>query len=170
MAVLTLPHRAGTRLNSAPLVATVCSEAGVPDRAEEPSTSERFDTMRLPGTCDVVAPDGSDVRVLLRLAGGSMAHFELAPGRTSRAMTHRTVAELWYIVQGRGQMWRRDGDRQETVTLEPGICLSIPAGTHFQFRAAGSAALAAVAVTMPPWPGEDEARAVPGAWPVSEPG
>jgi mannose-6-phosphate isomerase-like protein (cupin superfamily) len=148
----------------------VSSEAEVPDRAEEPGTSERFDTMRLPGARDVVAPDGSDVRVLLQLAGGSMAHFELPSGRASRAVTHRTVAELWYILHGRGQMWRRDGDRQETVTLEPGICLSIPAGTHFQFRSTGAMPLAAVAVTMPPWPGEDEAREVPGAWAVSEPG
>ncbi len=146
------------------------SKAEVPDRAEEPSTSERFDTMRLPGARDVVAPDGSDVRVLLHLAGGSMAHFELAAGRTSRAVAHRRVAELWYILQGRGQMWRRDGERQETVTLEPGTSLSIPAGTHFQFRSTGETPLAAVAVTMPPWPGEGEAREVPGAWLVSEPG
>ena len=146
------------------------SKAEVPDRAEEPSTSERFDTIRLPGTRDVVAPDGSDVRVLLQLSGGSMAHFELAAGQTSRAVAHRSVAELWYILHGHGQMWRRDGDRQETVDLEPGTCLSIPAGTHFQFRSTGETPLAAVAVTMPPWPGEDEAREVPGAWPVSEPG
>jgi hypothetical protein len=44
-----------------------------------------FDTMRLPGTPDAVAPDGSDVRVLLRLGRGSMAHFELAAGRVSPA-------------------------------------------------------------------------------------
>ena len=142
----------------------------MPDRAEEPGTSERFDTMRLPGARDIVAPDGSDVRVLLQLAGGSMAHFELAAGRTSRAVAHRSVAELWYILQGRGQMWRLEDDRQETVTLEPGTCLSIPAGTHFQFRSTGETPLAAVAVTMPPWPGDGEAREVPGAWPVSEPG
>ena len=142
----------------------------MPDRAEEPGTSERFDTMRLPGARDIVAPDGSDVRVLLQLSGGSMAHFELAAGRTSRAVAHRSVAELWYILQGRGQMWRLEDDRQETVTLEPGTCLSIPAGTHFQFRSTGETPLAAVAVTMPPWPGDGEAREVPGAWPVSEPG
>ena len=43
-------------------------------------------------------------------------------------------------------------------------CLSIPAGTHFQFRAAGEGPLAAVGVTMPPWPGDGEAYDVPGAW------
>ncbi|MFN0094383.1 MAG: hypothetical protein ACKVVT_06355, partial [Dehalococcoidia bacterium] len=54
----------------------------------------------------VLAPDGSDVRPLLRLAGGSMAHFTLAPGETSRAVRHRTVEEVWYILAGTGEMWR----------------------------------------------------------------
>lgn len=131
--------------------------------------SERFDTMRLPAAPDAVAPDGSDVRVLLQLASGSMAHFELAAGRTSRAVVHRSVDEIWYIVQGSGQMWRRQDGREEVTGLEPGTCLSIPAGTHFQFRSTGAPPLAAVAVTMPPWPGQDEARHVPGAWPAGEP-
>jgi mannose-6-phosphate isomerase-like protein (cupin superfamily) len=124
-----------------------------------------FDTMRRPAARDVVAPDGSDVRVLLRLSGGSMAHFELAPGRTSRAVAHRTVDEIWYVLHGQGEMWRSQDGRQQTVPLDPGTCLSIPVGTHFQFRSTGDGPLAAVAVTMPPWPGEGEAREVPGAWP-----
>jgi mannose-6-phosphate isomerase-like protein (cupin superfamily) len=126
--------------------------------------TEGFDTMRRAGARDVIAPDGSDVRILLGLDAGSMAHFELAAGRTSGAVTHRTVGEIWYVLSGRGQMWRRQDDREETVELEPGICLTIPAGTHFQFRAAGDGLLAAVAVTMPPWPGEGEAFEVPGPW------
>jgi len=131
--------------------------------------SERFGTIRLPSARDLVAPDGSDVRVLLRLAGGSMAHFELAAGQASRAVAHRTVDEIWYILHGGGQMWRRQDGAEEVTDLGPGTCLSIPAGTQFQFRSTGGAPLAAVAVTMPPWPGEDEARQVPGRWPVGGP-
>ena len=127
-----------------------------------------FDTVRLPAARDVVAPDGSDVRVLLRLGGGSMAHFELAGGRTSRAVVHRSVDEIWYVLSGRGEMWRSLGDREQMVPLEPGTCLSIPVGTHFQFRSFGDGPLAAVAVTIPPWPGEGEAREVSGAWPAGE--
>ncbi len=97
-----------------------------------------FDTMQLPDDPDAVAPDGSDVRVLLRLGRGSMAHFELAAGRVSRAVTHRSVDEIWYILAGQGQMWRRHAERQETVPLRPGTCVSIPAGTHFQFRSAAT--------------------------------
>jgi mannose-6-phosphate isomerase-like protein (cupin superfamily) len=123
-----------------------------------------FETTRMPMARDSVAPDGSDVRVLLGLQGGSMAQFELAPGQTSTAVSHRTVEEIWLIVAGRGEMWRRQGDREEIVSLEPGICLTIPVGTRFQFRSSGSSALGAVGVTMPPWPGEGEAIIVDGPW------
>jgi len=125
-----------------------------------------FDTMCLPADRDVVAPDGSDVRVLLRLAGGSMAHFALAPGKTSRAVAHETVEEIWYCLGGRGEMWRRQGEREEVVPVESGVCLTIPLGTHFQFRAFGDEPLSAVAITMPPWPlDREEARVVDGKWP-----
>lgn len=120
----------------------------------------------LPADPDAVAPDGSAVRVLLRLAGGSMAHFELAAGQVSRAVAHRRMDEIWYILHGQGEMWRGQDGREETVPLAAGSCVSIPAGTRFQFRSAGPGPLAAVAVTMPPWPGEDEACQASGAWPA----
>jgi mannose-6-phosphate isomerase-like protein (cupin superfamily) len=125
-----------------------------------------FDTSQLPGARDVVAPDGSDVRILLQLGRGGMAHFELGAGRVSRAVAHHSVDEIWYVLRGHGQMWRRQAEREETVPLEPGTCVSIPAGTDFQFRSTSAGPLAAVGVTMPPWPGQDEAYEVPGAWPA----
>lgn len=127
---------------------------------------ERFDTMPLPVNPDAIAPDGSDVRELLQLARGSMAHFELGAGRTSRAVAHRSVQEIWYVLHGAGQMWPRQGDREEAVPLRPGTCVSIPARTSFQFRAESSGPLTVVGVTMPPWPGTDEAYEVPGVWPA----
>ena len=123
-----------------------------------------FETKRLPERADVVAPDGSDVRVLLALRGGSMAHFELATGKTSIAVAHRTVEELWFFLGGRGEMWRKLAEREAVVPVETGVCISIPVGTHFQFRSLGTEPLAAVAVTLPPWPGEGEAYEVEGKW------
>lgn len=123
-----------------------------------------FTTKRLPRGPDAVAPDGADVRVLLDLPRGSMAHFQLAPGHTSRAVVHRTVDEIWFVLAGAGEMWREQDGREEVVALEPGVCLTIPQGTRFQFRALGGEPLAAIGVTMPPWPGEDEAVVVPGMW------
>ena len=123
-----------------------------------------FETKPLPAGRDAVAPDGSDVRVLLQLRGGGLAHFELPPGATSIAVCHRTVEEIWYVVSGRGQMWRKRHQDEEVVALEPGVSLTIPLGTSFQFRALGPDPLRVVGVTMPPWPGDDEAFVVPGKW------
>jgi len=123
-----------------------------------------METKTLPDTRDAVAPDGSDVRLLLGLKGGGMAHFALAPGETSTAVTHRTVEEIWFFVSGTGQMWRQLGRDSVTVDVRAGVCLSIPLGTHFQFRSFGDEPLAAIGVTMPPWPGEGEAVTVTGPW------
>ena len=93
-----------------------------------------------------------------------MAHFELAPNQTSKAVTHRTVEEIWFFVSGRGQMWRQRDAETSVVDVYPGVCLTIPLGTHFQFRSFGYEPLAALGVTMPPWPGEGEAIIVAGEW------
>jgi mannose-6-phosphate isomerase-like protein (cupin superfamily) len=123
-----------------------------------------FASIRLPIERSEVAPDGSDVRVLLILAGGGMAHFELAPGQTSRAVAHRTVEEIWFFLTGRGEMWREQDGVSETIEVSPGMCLTIPLGTRFQFRSSGEDPLSALGVTMPPWPGEGESFFVEGPW------
>jgi mannose-6-phosphate isomerase-like protein (cupin superfamily) len=123
-----------------------------------------YETKHLPAERDAVAPDGSDVRILLGLKGGGMAHFALAPGRTSRAVVHRTVEEVWYFLSGRGQMWRKQDGRASIVEVLPGVSLTIPLGTHFQFRSLSADPLTAIGVTMPPWPGEGEAVQVDGEW------
>ena len=126
-----------------------------------------FATSRLRDAAIALAPDGSVVRPLLALSGGSMSHFELAAGRVSSAVTHRTVEEIWFVVAGRGEMWRRQGEREETVPLEPGVCLTIPLGTRFQLRASAREPVSVIGVTMPPWPGDDEAIPVIGPWRAS---
>ena len=123
-----------------------------------------FDTKTLPVARDAAAPDGSDVRILLGLQGGGMAHFVLGAGETSVAVMHRTVEEIWYLISGCGQMWREQAERSEIVDVFAGVCLTIPLGTRFQFRCTGCEPLAAVAITMPPWPGEGEAIIVTGPW------
>ena len=130
---------------------------------------EAPDTRSLAYAPAVRAPDGSLVRPLCQVAGrGSFAHFQLEPGETARAVSHATVAEIWYVIGGRGTMWRRpEGGDPVTADLEPGVCLTIPVGTAFQFRAhQGAGPLAVVAVTMPPWPADrqGEARPEQGPW------
>jgi mannose-6-phosphate isomerase-like protein (cupin superfamily) len=113
---------------------------------------------------DAMAPDGSEVRLLAATERGSMAHFRLPAGAVSKAVAHRTVEEVWFFTAGRGEMWRKSGEGEETVALYAGVSIAIPVGTAFQFRATGDSPLEAVAVTMPPWSGMEEAYAVEGIW------
>ncbi len=123
-----------------------------------------FETKRMGAAADAVAPDGSEVRVLCRVERGSMAVFSLPPNAVSRAVAHRTVEEIWYFLSGRGRMWRKLGAREEFTDAVQGVSVTIPTGTHFQFRCDSDQPLIAIGITMPPWPGEDEAYAVNGAW------
>jgi mannose-6-phosphate isomerase-like protein (cupin superfamily) len=128
--------------------------------------TERFTTIRVDQAPVVIAPDGSAVRPLCTLPGvASFAQFELAPGQTAKAVSHATVEEIWFVTSGMGEMWRSQNGREEVTTLEPGVSLTIPLGTTFQFRA-GAQGLRAVAVTVPPWPVDspDEARFETGRW------
>jgi mannose-6-phosphate isomerase-like protein (cupin superfamily) len=123
-----------------------------------------FATTELPSTPDAIAPDGSEVRLLCRVAGGSMAHFRLPPGACSKAVVHRTVEELWFVTAGEGELWRRGGGEEDIVALRAGVSVTIPVGTVFQFRAAVDSEIAIVGATIPPWPGDDEAVPAAGHW------
>ena len=116
----------------------------------------------------MLAPDSSEIRLLVGTARGSVAHGTLPPGRASLAITHRTVEEVWYVTAGRGQVWRKQGDHESVVDVTAGTALSIPTGVHFQFRATGPEPLCFIMCTMPPWPGEQEAVRVPDHWPIIE--
>ena len=124
----------------------------------------KFETRHLSRKADAIAPDGSEVRVLCQLSRGGLAIFSLPPKAVSKAVAHRTIEEVWYIVSGKGRMWRKLGDQEEIAELGPGVSLTIPTGTHFQFRCDGHEPLNAISATMPPWPGENEAFFVDGAW------
>jgi mannose-6-phosphate isomerase-like protein (cupin superfamily) len=139
-----------------------CHNAAVP--AKQQADMDQFSTTSLSSKPDAIAPDGSEVRLLSRTDRGSMAHFALAPHAVSRAVAHKTVEEVWYVLRGNGRMWRRLGTAETTVQLAPGTSIGIPTGAHFQFRNDGREPLEAIGVTMPPWPGADEAFEVPGIW------
>jgi mannose-6-phosphate isomerase-like protein (cupin superfamily) len=123
-----------------------------------------FATKQINSLPDAIAPDGSEVRILCQTERGSMAQFALPANAVSRAVAHRTVEEVWCVISGCGRMWRRLGAQNEVVKVGPGTSVTIPVGTHFQFRCDSNEPLVAVGVTMPPWPGEAEAYAVKGCW------
>jgi mannose-6-phosphate isomerase-like protein (cupin superfamily) len=127
----------------------------------------RWQTARAASAYDVLAPDGSEIRLLVGTSHASMVHCKLQPGQVSRAVRHRTVEEVWFCMSGTGQVWRRCESVEDVVDLEPGVALSIPLGVAFQFRASGPQPLEIVITTLPPWPGEAEAVAVEGMWGAS---
>jgi mannose-6-phosphate isomerase-like protein (cupin superfamily) len=127
-------------------------------------SSVPFTTVQLPIAHDVLAPDGSEIRVLAGTARCSMAHGLLPPGGVSRAIVHQTVEEVWYVLSGQAEIWRQSGDDAQVITATAGTSLTIPVGTAFQFRTIGDEPFQFIMLTIPPWPGADEAVFVDGIW------
>ncbi len=127
------------------------------------------ETVYLPSEKDVYAPDGSEIRLLVSTNIGSSCHCTLPAMTTSFAGMHKSVEEIWYCLQGHGQIWRKGSNQVEVeIELVPGICLTIPPHTHFQFRNLGSELLSILITTMPPWPGADEWIRIEDHWPISK--
>ena len=116
-----------------------------------------FESNQVKTVYDVLAPDGSEIRLLHQLGGGSVVHCRLPVGAVSIPVKHRTVEEIWYFLAGEGQVWRRQDERESVLDVRPGVSLTIPLGAQFQFRNTGDVPLEFVITTTPPWPGEDEA-------------
>jgi mannose-6-phosphate isomerase-like protein (cupin superfamily) len=117
-----------------------------------------IDVYDLKSQPDYAAPDGSNIWLLGDEPAGGVALCTLASGRASAPVRHRTVEELWYVVDGHGEIARRHGDRDPFIDeLEPGVCIDVGSGITFQFRALGYHGLTMLLLTMPAWPGSDEA-------------
>ena len=118
----------------------------------------------LPLRPDYLAPDGSEIRLLLDCPAGGVARCTLPAGASSSAVHHKTVDEIWYVLSGDGEMFRADQDEEQITALRKGTCVTLPAGISFQFRNLGSTPLELVVGTFPRWPGPEEAVPVAEHW------
>ena len=84
------------------------------------AADSEFSAKQLPVKYDIIAPDGSEIRLLALGSHGSMCHCSLPIGCSSKAVVHQTVEELWYFVRGKGQVWRKLRGREVVVDVEPG--------------------------------------------------
>jgi mannose-6-phosphate isomerase-like protein (cupin superfamily) len=114
---------------------------------------------------DTIAPDGSEIRLLATIAHGatraSLCEVRLPPGAVSRPIAHRSVEEIWYVLEGHGRLWRcPPAARAQAIDLSPGESVVIPTGWAFQFSAGQDGPLRFLCYTSPPWPGPDEALPV----------
>jgi len=126
---------------------------------------DAWQTKDLSDAYDYLAPDGSEIRLLLAFAAGGLAHCTLPPEAVSSPVKHRSVEEIWFFLDGQGEVWRREGRDEKVVQVYAGRSLSIPSGIDFQFRTTGSEPLRFLIATLPMWPGPEEAVPVPhGAW------
>ena len=115
---------------------------------------------------DTIAPDGSEIRLLVDHNHGaeraSLVEVTLPAGEVSKPVWHRRVEEVWYVLEGHGQVWRCpfgiDPAGVVPVTVGPGDALTIPTRCRFQFSASSDGGLRFLCFTTPPWPGSDEAR------------
>ena len=129
-------------------------------------TEPAFPTLHLDDVEVVTAPDTSIIRPLARVSGASMAHGTLLPGRTSKAVMHPVIEEIWYVLSGRAELWRKHGERESVMEVGQGTSLAIPTGTHFQFRTVGNTSFTFIMCTIPPWSGDHDALPVDHFWPV----
>jgi len=114
-----------------------------------------------------LAPDQSEIRLLAASGRASAVHCTLPAGQVSLAVVHKTVEEIWYFLEGQGEVWRKQGDNEKVTPVAPGVSLTIETGAHFQFRNTARGPLRFLCLTMPPWPGEEEAERVADHWAAS---
>lgn len=126
-------------------------------------------TSSFPATPTGRSPAGAEIRLLIDGEIGTMIHSTVPPGQVNRATVHATVSEIWHVLSGEGQIWRRDGTGEETTVLRRGVTIDIPVGTAFQYRCTGAAPLEFVCVSVPCWPGDEEATIIKGPWDPTAP-
>jgi len=80
-------------------------------------------------------------------------------------VAHRHVEEIWYVLEGEGEVWRKAAGVDKTVRVTAGTSLTISPRTAFQFRNTSAGPLYILIATMPPWPGAGEAEKAVGVWP-----
>lgn len=119
---------------------------------------------QLPESADAKSPAGADIRFIMDGPTGNMIHSTVPPGQINKATVHKTVSEFWYVLEGHGEIWRKDGAEEKVTALVPGLSIDIPVGTAFQYRNVGSGPLKFICISMPPWPGDHEASHLVGAW------
>lgn len=119
---------------------------------------------QLPALPDAKSPAGADIRFIMDGPCGNMIHSTVPPGQVNRATVHATVSEFWFVLEGQGEIWRKDGPEERVTPLQSGVSIDVPVGTAFQYRNVGQTPLTFICVSMPPWPGDHEATHLPGPW------
>jgi mannose-6-phosphate isomerase-like protein (cupin superfamily) len=103
-----------------------------------------------------VTADGSTIRELFGLPTGgvvnqSLAEATLAPEQATQRHYHRDSEEIYFVLDGEGEM-ELDGERRRVV---PGDAVAIPPGAWHELRAVGDRPLRILCCCAPPYRHED---------------
>jgi mannose-6-phosphate isomerase-like protein (cupin superfamily) len=93
--------------------------------------------------------DGSTIRELHHTEAQSLAEATLEPGQASERHYHARTEEIYFLLEGEGEM-EVDGERRH---VSPGDAVLIPAGARHQIRADTS--LRFLCCCAPPYSYED---------------
>jgi mannose-6-phosphate isomerase-like protein (cupin superfamily) len=93
--------------------------------------------------------DGSTIRELHHTEQQSLAEASLEPGRATERHYHSRTEEIYFVLEGEGEM-EVDGERRGVA---PGDAVLIPAGARHQVRA--DAPLRFLCCCAPPYSHED---------------
>ena len=121
-------------------------------------------TITLPDQPDAKSPAGAEIRFIMDGDTGNMIHSTVPPHQINKATIHQTVNEYWYILEGRGEIWRDNGSESSVTLLIPGTSIDIQPGTSFQYRNISDDELKFICIATPPWPGDSEATYIDGIW------
>jgi mannose-6-phosphate isomerase-like protein (cupin superfamily) len=130
------------------------------------STDDDFETITLPELAEAKLPAGADIRFLIVGEKGTIIHCTVPGLQVSKATYHAKVTEFWYVLEGRGEIWRDNGVETDVTVLAPDTSIDIPPGTAYQYRNVNVIDLKFVCIIIPPLPGDisDDTYVVKGKW------
>ena len=108
-----------------------------------------MDVRSLGGAEAFTTADGSMIRELHHTEAQSLAEASLRAGQATRRHQHRRSEEIYFVLEGRGEM-ELEGERRG---LGPGDAVLIPAGAWHEIRALE--ALRFLCACAPPYAHED---------------
>jgi mannose-6-phosphate isomerase-like protein (cupin superfamily) len=107
------------------------------------------DVSSIAGAEPFTTKDGSTIRELHHTGAQSLAEARLDPGRATERHYHAQTEEIYFLLEGTGEM-ELDGERRR---VEPGDAVLIPPGTWHQITAVD--ALRFLCCCAPPYAHED---------------
>jgi mannose-6-phosphate isomerase-like protein (cupin superfamily) len=107
------------------------------------------DVTSIAGAEPFTTKDGSTIRELHHAGAQSLAEARLEPGRATERHYHAQTEEIYFLLEGTGEM-ELDGERRR---VEPGDAVLIPPGTWHQITAVD--ALRFLCCCVPPYAHED---------------